>query len=176
MQFLDEECLRAHREYLKDLKLKYSILEKSVDGISGKGFSELSRMRFKRDLGEVILTSYARIRLHDIYFSSFSERKLASSSVVKKQYGSEAALLNEMFRLGRTLECGFVSLAVFSGRISLCASPDYKEHFNKGEPVLAIDLFEHAYIFDYGFAKEQYLKNALSHLNISLLDKILKTT
>ena len=176
MLFVDEESVRAHKEYLKNLKLKYSILEKSINGISGKGFAELRGMRIKNGLREELLSAYTRIRLHEIYFSSFSERELVASNFVKEQYGSEAALLNELFRRGRNLEFGFLSLAVCSGRILICDSIDYKEHFNKGEPCLSVDLFEHAYIFDYGFERDEYLKKALSHLNLSVVDKILKTT
>ena len=41
--------------------------------------------------------------------------------------------------------------------------------FLRYEPVLAVDMYEHAYFNDYGFEKEKYLRTSLEYLDLERL-------
>ena len=176
MHFLDDESQRLHKEYLNELRIKYSILEKENEAIIGKSYEGLLRMPLKNADREEALRSFCEIRLHELFFSSFCDTPFPASTIVKRQYKSEAALLNLLFREGRKSGVGFLSIGIKGELVCPFISCDVREHFKNGEPLLAIDLFEHAYFLDYYFRKEDYLKQALTYLDLSLLDKKLKTT
>ena len=44
----------------------------------------------------------------------------------------------------------------------------------KNEPLLAIDLWEHAYFSDYGFDKKRYVKNLLPYINLDKINNFYK--
>ena len=48
-EFLSEENIALHKEYLRELSLKYSILEKSIEGIKGIRMSKIPMARCSRD-------------------------------------------------------------------------------------------------------------------------------
>ena len=166
-EFLSEENLLLHKERIREQRLKYSILEKSIDGIKGKSAAELLRMRLSRRDYNDIFALLPEIELHEVYFSSFSDKKNSSSLAVRSRYGSEGALLNELYRLGMALDHGFLVVNRRGERIESLALNDYAAAFTLGSPILAIDVCEHAYFLDYGFDKPTYLVNALSFLDLS---------
>ena len=168
--FLSEENLTLHKEYLKKSRLKYSILEKSIEGIKSKSIREILHTRLPdRDAGDVF-GLLPEIELHELYFASFSDRKNSSSSVVRRIYGAEGALLNELYRLGMALDHGFLAVIRRGLRIEALALNDYIASFTRGYPMLAIDVCEHAYFLDYHFDKSAYLINALSYLDLKKID------
>lgn len=166
-EFLSEENIALHKEYLRDLSLKYSILEKSIEGIKGIRMSELPKVRCSRDELRDILKVLPEKELHEICFSSFSDKKNPSSARVREQFGTEGAFLNRLFRLGMSLDHGFVVVNRKGNRLDSLALNDYAAAFTLGSPILAIDVCEHAYFLDYGFDKPTYLVNALSFLDLS---------
>jgi len=169
--FLDEDSIRIHKEYVENLGLRYSILEKSIEEIKGKKVRELLKMRLSERDRQDVLDLLPEIVLHKLYFSSFSEKEQETSVNVRSQYGSEAAFLNALYKEGINLRDGFLVIYKNRGKIEYAASSDYKVLFVKAEPIIALDLCEHAYFLDYGFRKKDYLFNSLSHLRLSLLDK-----
>lgn len=168
--FLSEENIEMHKEYARRLALRYSILEKSIEGIKGKRMAQILSTRHSRDETRDILSILPELELHEIYFSSFREEKHTSSHRARDIFGSEGALLNELFRLGMTLEYGFVTVVRRGMRIENFALNDYAAAFTLGIPILAIDVCEHAYFYDYRFDKRAYLVSALSFLDLSKLD------
>ena len=42
------------------------------------------------------------------------------------------------------------------------------------KPLVAIDLAEHAYFGDYGFCREEYIKAAILHLDLSKISDFVK--
>ena len=145
----------------------------------------------------------ASLKLHEVYFSSFGEGEYPRSSAAREYFGSEAALLSHLYKLGMENKYGFVGIArgpekapfLFSvGYISESGdawrfekhcdpalkrayrSTYHTELFERGEPVLSIDLCEHAYFDGYSFDKERYLTAALAHMRVEALDETLHFT
>jgi Fe-Mn family superoxide dismutase len=166
---LSEENLDINREYLRMKRLKYSILEKSINGIKDKDIHNITRQKLNREDKKDVLELLSDITLHDIFFSSFCDNTFLSHHSIRAFYGSEAGFLNEVYRECMSLSQGFVCVYQDEGRIRISGSSDNVGLFKLGTPILAIDIFEHAYFLDYGFDKDRYLRSALPYFDISKL-------
>ena len=168
-EFLSEESIAMHSEYVRGKRLKYSIIESSVMGLHGLSVLDIYRLKMTdRDRRDSI-SLLTEIRLHEIFFSSFISSRYPHSDMVVRAYGSEASFLNELYRLCLLQHYGFVCVYQRRGKISADGFSDLENAFTHGEPLLAIDVCEHAYFLDYGFDKERYLVSALPYLDIARL-------
>ena len=168
-EFLSEDNISLHREYLRQLKLKYSILEDSIDVLKGADVWEVHRMKISsRDKVDAI-NFLSEIKAHEIFFSSYSGEAYPRSDAVRNMYGSEAAFLNQLYRRCLLQTFGFVFVYALRDRILVEGFTDIKDAFRIGTPTLAIDVCEHVYFMDYGFDKERYLLSSLPYLDISKL-------
>ena len=176
MNFLSRENVLRHKEYLKELKLKYSVLEKSYPELSGLSFREIAKARVSLDKRLECLELKSKIILHELYFDSFCE-SFRPSPYVKELFGSEATFLYEIEReVSKSEEYGF--LVVFSDRknkLKFELLDDYTELLLNSTPHLTIDLYEHAYFLDYGFSRKKYVKAALAQLNLNKINDFYKS-
>ena len=168
-KFLSEESIALHREYVRDKRLKYSIIENSVNGLKGASVADLYRIKMTdRDRRDSIALM-TEIRLHEIYFLSFTDCIYSRSDAVSEIYGSEASFLNELYKKCLNQRYGFVCVYSSSGRILIDGFYDFESAFYRGEPSLAVDVCEHAYFMDYGYNRERYLLSSLPYLDIAKL-------
>ena len=168
---LSEEAINLHLEYLRSLKLRYSILEKSIISIKNKTPIEISRQKMKTKDKSDTLYLLGEVILHDVFFSSFGPSEYRSSDIVRSSYGSEAMLFHRLFSEGMKTPYGFLAIYSDGEKICTASSCDFLKLTLPKTPDLAIDLCEHAYFSDYGFDKEKYLLTAISHLDLSRLSK-----
>ena len=169
-EFLSEENIALHREYLRTKKLKYSILESSIPKLRDAEVKDVFRMRLdSRDKRDIVLL-LPEIKLHDVYFSSFGKTRFPHSALIAKSHGSEAAFLNEVYRSCIATMYGFVCVFLVGDRTVIYGFENYEDVFKFGVPLLAVDVCEHAYFMDYGFDKERYLLSALPYLDITKLN------
>lgn len=165
--FLSQESIAEHREYMRTLRLRHSVMEKSIPSVKGASLSEISKMKLKKRDKEDILENLSNYLLHDLYFRSFSDLP-NRVSFLKKYYPSEEAFLYEILRQCTDTSSDFILIFTDSrGRPQIKAFNSWQDIINM--PRLAIDLAEHAYFLDYGFDKERYIRNALSHMKLELL-------
>ena len=170
MQFISEANRQMHEEYLRTLKLEYSIYEKSYPDLVGKSLREITRLRFKNrgELDSAVMKK-CEIMAHELYFRSFGNPN-SSSVKVRQAYGSEADFLYEASEKCMSADGGFLLIYPdFRGRISMYAGREYKNVLLKFSPALALDLCEHAYFYDYSFDKKSYVSAALSHIALERL-------
>lgn len=170
MDFLSARNLRMHTEYLENLRCRFSIFEKSYNGLAGGDLKSIARSHIPHTEKKAAISIKSEIILHEVYFSSFFESGSVSQNV-KKKYGSEASFLYKLYD-----ECldkdGF--LIVFlnkSNEPEYYAGREYCELLMSVVPCLSIDLCEHAYFYDFGFDKKRYLQSALSALDLLKLNK-----
>ncbi len=168
--FLSEESLARHREYARNLRLKYSILQKSETTINSLNIREIPWQKLSPDLAAEAFSLLADITLHDVFFSSFTENRLLPLPSDCRDYKSSADLLNRLYRLAyRDTDGGF--LVAFGTRRGIGVKrifPPYRELLSVS-PTLAVDLYEHSYFSDYGFDRSRYLISALAQLDLSRL-------
>lgn len=168
-RFLSEESVARHREHLRQICLRYSILQKSETILKNPDIREIPWQKLSPDLRQEAFSYLAQMELHDAFFSSFTNLTFLPLPENCLGYANTQELLNHLYRLGREGVGGF--LAVYKiGRkiIAKRLTPPYRELLTI-RPVLAVDLAEHAYFPDYSFDKERYLLAALPHLDVSRL-------
>ena len=170
LEFLSEDNLNLHLSHLKNASLQYSILEKSVDGLSGLSVRDMSRSGLKRAERDEAFAKLSYIESHRNYFDSFAHLT-KKCDAVRKCFGSEEKFLYEVFECARYESHGFVYVYLDSRRKPKIEFAKPSDAYVKFSPVLALDLYEHAYFLDYAFEKEKYLRSAISRLDIEKLDK-----
>ena len=166
--FLTEENILIHKEYMRTLRLRHSIMEKSIPQIKGKDILELQRSHFSQTVRDDVIPNLREYIFHQIYFESFGGTATMPLRL-KKLYSSAQAFLYDVYLLASKKNEGFI--LIFSddrGEVRMMHSDDVKRL--RSLPKLALDVSEHAYFLDYRFDKEKYLRSALSCLNIALLD------
>lgn len=171
--FLSQENIKLHTDYLKTLRDKHSINEKSIPDIKGKTPAEISGLDIKKNIKSEILLNIITIKSHETYFSSFA----CAPSIcpeLKKHYSSEAAFLFELFCAAKGTDSDFLYVFVERNRPVIRPSREAHGVYISTCPVLALDLCEHAYFLDYRFRRDEYIHQAIEHLDLSLLDAYVK--
>lgn len=172
MNFLSHDNVLRHKEYLKDLKLKYSVLLKSYPEISGLDLRGIFNSRLAKEEKHEGLELLSNILMHELFFKSFCD-SFSPSSAVKESYGSEANFLYEIEKeaLERD-DCGFI-IVFFDrkNRLDFSFCKGFSEILVNVTPILSVDLWEHAYFGDYGFDKKRYVRQALSFLNFNKINE-----
>ncbi len=163
---LSDECLQLHADYLSNLKLQYSIFEKSTPDICKKSLKEILNIKIDRKYKDEIIKKKAEITAHEIYFSSFGEKHQSSSEILKT-YHSLSSFLHMLYKKALEINHGFLFVYKYKGKIDVYVGDNYFKILSNTNQILALDLCEHAYFYDYGFNKEKYIKNSLSRLNFN---------
>ena len=140
--FLSEENIRRHEEYLNSLRLKLSILEKSDPTVMRIG------SQIRREVAELAL----EIKSHEKFFDSFCLDQRTGHEQIKY----------EIYCQAMRREYGFLYIYYDRGIKLSFDMP-------RAEKCLCIDLYEHCYFLDYGFKKDKFLKNCISHLDLARL-------
>ena len=105
---------------------------------------------------EKIISMKADIILHNVYFNSFGKRNECSKLLVQ-QYKSIQSFLYELYKASLDHD-GFCVIYSDGERIKFSFGEALIYKIGKIQPLLAIDLREHAYFLDYGFNKEELNK------------------
>ncbi len=170
MNFLSDRSLEMHKEYQNDLILKYRIFEKSYPELKNSDINGIYKSRIQRSERAAAAKLYSEILAHKIYFSSFTEHN-SPCERIKREYGSVAGFLYVIKEKCRECDGGFLLIYDDRGRIFAYCGRDYEKILSSKNVVLALDLCEHAYFYDYGFKKEDYVINAISHFDFSKIEK-----
>ncbi len=167
-----ERSIELHKEYLRQNKLKYSILEKSIKGIKNLNVREILKQNLKSQDKRDAVELLGEVLAHEIFFESFADEAYPPCPLADRNYGSCAGLLNEIYRQAMALPYGFVGVGVSSGNIYVLGAERCSELFVKRTPILTVDVCEHVYFMDYGFDKSRYLLAALPRLRLGKLTEL----
>ena len=85
--FLTEENINCHKEYMRTLRLRHSISEKSIPDIKGKSVFEIEKMHISFKEKREILSNFREYLAHHLYFNSFCTQQ-RSAKILKKYYSS----------------------------------------------------------------------------------------
>ena len=168
--FLSEENISKHIAHYRDLCLKLSILEKSEPELSAKPLCELIRMRIDHDIREQAAKLKWSILAHECFFGSFIKNQANNSKKIN-QGKSRASFIYDIYVEACRREHGFLFVYLNKGVLKTDFDDTLKRAFIKYTPILALDLYEHAYFWDYGFNKDLYLRSALPYLNTDRLNQ-----
>lgn len=172
LSFVREEEYNGHYEFYRAEMLRLSVFERSYPELKGKDTVVLARLGQRKEAARRMAELRGSVLLHEIYFRSFGERDFLRSDAVRREFGSESNLLSEIYTRALELPYGFAGIALCRGRLSVFAEKSLSAPYNVGEPLLALDVCEHAYYGTYGFDKSGYLDAALRRLRLDILDKL----
>ena len=163
--FLSAENIKKHLEHLRTLRLKYSVLEKSVPEIAKRDILEISKLRISSQIREEATRLLWNIRSHELFFDSFTDRPTWTNKEISRE-----KLMYDILQMSYDKDYGFIYIYNDrNGRIKISHSIEYDGAFVTYTPGLCIDVCEHVYFCDYGFKKDRYVGGALSYLNTGKL-------
>lgn len=117
------------------------------------------------------------IVLHELYFSNLGQSPIEPAcqllELIKRDFGSYKAWLNDFIRTGKVAR-GWAVLA-YAYRDNRLHNFMQDAH-NVGVvwqawPLLVLDVYEHAYMIDFGIDKEKYLEVFKQNINWSVVNK-----
>jgi Fe-Mn family superoxide dismutase len=169
-----EEHLKLYAGYVKNANL---ILEKINDLYKNEVensyiISELQR-RFSFEFGG--------IRNHEYYFSALENgpisptKESALMSAIQKDFGSFDTWLSRFKALALTRGIGWAMLSYDKKTGQLLNSWTDEQHVGhlvSTSPIICLDMWEHAYLFDYVPAdKKKYIEAFFENLNWKILEE-----
>lgn len=167
--FLSEENIKNHIEHLRTLRLKYSVLEKSITELNGKGIGEVYKMGISRKIKDEAIELLWHIKSHDLFFNSFSEMVVWHDDI-RKNNGSRESFVYNLLTLAERKKYGYIYVYLDrQKKITVSFADSFDGAFVKYEPRLCIDIFEHTYFNDYGFKKDKFIRGALAYLDTNKL-------
>lgn len=114
------------------------------------------------------------MRLHELYFDqmskspSLSNEKSALYKKIVEDFGSFDAFLNEFKSVGAMRGIGWVIMYydLYHKRLFVTWVNEHDVgHLSSCAPILIMDVFEHAFIMDYGIKKADYISTFFNVLN-----------
>lgn len=138
------------------------------------GPNELQSMTFVELLdqaprGSDIYNLASQVRNHNLYWQSLSPTPVAPSPIVQSviggYFGGYERFRRDFIELGMSeFGSGWLWLAGWNGGVRMMTCHD-ADGPRADRPLLAIDLWEHAYYLDYPGLRAQYLGGVLDRLN-----------
>ncbi|MFA5999758.1 MAG: Fe-Mn family superoxide dismutase [Candidatus Paceibacterota bacterium] len=170
-----EEHLKLYAGYVKNangIMEKMAVLDSEKDAyIVGELFRRFS-------------FEYNGMRNHELYFSSLSggAKDLENDSVLKKSllelFGSMETFMKEFTNLALTRGVGWAILWYDKKDSRFLASWVDEQHLGQLQgctPILALDMWEHAYVYDYPTSeKKKYVEAFFENLNWETIEENFK--
>ena len=171
MEGFTDDALNMHftlyQGYVKNTNLFLSIL----DGYMKEGKDRTPQYaEIKRRLG----WEFDGMRLHELYFSNLGgkDSKLDEKSALYKRivqdFGSYAAWKEDFMNTGVMRGIGWVVLYLdrVEGRLlNMWVGEHDIGNMVGGAPILIMDVWEHAYLLDYGLDRMGYIKAFFENIN-----------
>lgn len=164
-----EEHLKLYEGYVKHTNL---ILEE----ISSKTELNYADSEMQRRLG----FEFNGMKNHEIYFESLSDgskeinKEGSLFKKIEEEFGSFENWLSKFKTLAKTRGVGWAIL-YFDERqnklLNCWVGEQHLGHFSGSKPILALDMWEHSFVFDYQpSGKGQYIEDFFENLNWSKIE------
>ena len=118
--------------------------------------------------------------LHEFYFENLTkdnfelEEKSVLAQKITEDFGSFEAWLKDFKATGLMRGIGWVILyldPLDKKLFNTWINEHDTGHLAGAIPLLVMDVFEHAYMLDYGLKKSDYMETFLSHINWAIVEK-----
>jgi len=171
-----EQLLRNHFELYKGYianftKLNDMLIEMEKQGKSDACYSELNR-RFGWE--------FNGMRLHELYFGNLTKKQTflgKNSRLLKeltRQFGSYEAWERDFKQIGMMRSIGWVILYYDKDSkqlFNIWINEHDAGHLAGAVPILVMDVFEHAYMIDYGLKKADYIEYFFKAVDWNIAEK-----
>jgi Fe-Mn family superoxide dismutase len=167
---LSDDLLKMHFQlyegYVKNVNL---VLQKLKSLTRSNRASSYEFGAFKRRLG----WEFDGMRLHELYFSNLGGRsgpgeKMSIYQAIEKQFGSFDLWKRDFLATGAIRGIGWVILIRDPKEdrlINLWINEHDLGHLAGCEPLLVMDVWEHAYLTEYGLDRKKYMEVFLEKVN-----------
>lgn len=176
--FLSSENIDLHCAFLKNLRLKLSIIGKSYPELLNGDSICKNRRIFRKVPEEVLIETEElmnEIKLHELYFDSFTTKKERYINI-RKNFSSEESLLYEIYALIKNEDHGYAIVYINEKRRIEFSLSYNKIIASSCNPLLVIDLYEHSYFYDYFYDKDIYYRKALEKLDFRKIEEALSSS
>ena len=173
---LSEKILVSHYEnnYIGAVKRLNAISEQ----LAGLDFEKAAGFQINGLKREELIATNSMI-LHEVYFAGLGDGNkpaAALNDAIERDFGSFERWRSEFSSMGKALGggSGWVILAYdkHGKRLINSWANDHTQIIAGGDPVLALDMFEHAYQMDYGAKAGDYVKAVMAAINWSNADQL----
>lgn len=177
---LNDDLLKMHFKLYQGYVANTNTLLEKLQGLvnDGKGSPEYSGL--KHMLG----WEFDGMLLHEYYFSNLGGDKQSLKAddplmqKIKADFGSYEAWKNDFVATGSIRGIGWVILyqEPKTGRlINTWINEHDLGHLSGGTPLLVMDVFEHAYITQFGLDRAQYIRVFFNNIDWNVVSKRFKT-
>lgn len=164
---------KLYQGYVKNTNLLLSILQQYAkeDKMRTPQFQEI-----KRRLG----WEYDGMHLHELYFSNMGGKRTTLNpnselaKAINRDFGSYDAWKKEFMETGMLRGIGWVILyrEPVEGRlINTWIGEHDIGHLAGGKPILIMDVWEHAYLLDYGIDRMAYIEAFFKNIDWNVVTK-----
>jgi len=162
MEGFSEKMLTLHFQLYEGYIKNTNLLLKKWEEFRAKGdFSDPSFGEMKRRFG----WEYNSVKLHELYFGNLGKEKSdprdsSFEETVSEQFGSFDKWKDEFLGVAGTRGIGWTILYRdhATQRLVNCWIDEHNNgHLVESEPILVLDVFEHAFLTDYGVDRKKYL-------------------
>jgi Fe-Mn family superoxide dismutase len=176
---LSEKILLSHYEnnYIGAIKRLNAITEQ----LAGLDFDKAPGFLINGLKREQLIATNSMI-LHEVYFAGLGETSKPGAllnGAIERDFGSFDRWRSEFAGVGKALGggSGWVVLAYdkHGKRLVNSWASDHTQSIAGGDPVLVLDMFEHAYQMDYGAKAGDYVKAVMATINWSNADRLFET-
>ncbi|HEY9826281.1 MAG TPA: Fe-Mn family superoxide dismutase, partial [Stenomitos sp.] len=125
------------------------------------------------------LIAYNSMLLHEIYFDGLGGDGVLPSGLlrdaIERDFGSVARWQSEFVAMGKALGggSGWVLLVKSprDGKLSNQWAADHTQTLAGGMPILALDMYEHAYHIDFGAKAGEYVEAFMNNVNWTTVEE-----
>jgi Fe-Mn family superoxide dismutase len=173
---LSEKILRSHYDnnYIGAIKRLNAI----SDQLTALDFDKAPGFQINGLKREELIATNSMI-LHEVYFAGLGEGNKPAAALgeaIERDFGSFDRWRAEFTSMGKALGggSGWVVLAYdkHGKRLINCWANDHTQCVAGADPVLVLDMFEHAYQMDFGAKAGDYVKAVMAAINWSNADKL----
>lgn len=166
---LSEKLLRSHhRNNYGGAVKRLNAIRKQLDGLSFTGTPGFALNGLKRE--ELIATN--SMLLHELYFASLGgagqDMAPAMALALSAGFGSAQRWREEFIAMGKALGGGsgwvLLSFHPREGRLVNQWAADHTHALAGGTPILALDMYEHAYHLDHGAQAGAYVDAFMNNI------------
>lgn len=133
---------------------------------------------FPLDVRDDILYNAGGVINHELYFLGMGRSHNVPIGTIKekidKQYGSFLEFQNEFIRISKQLVgSGYTFLVLnIQKNLEIINTSNQETPYSYGLiPILALDLWEHAYYLDYQNKRDDYLENFFQYIDFNYINK-----
>ncbi|MCR4322898.1 MAG: Fe-Mn family superoxide dismutase [Candidatus Azambacteria bacterium] len=177
MQGFSDELLKDHFALYQGYVANFNKLDETLMGMERAGnFGTPEFAELNRRLG----WEFNGMRLHELYFSNLTKeaREIVEASAlyvaIAKEFGSFELWEKDFRSMGMMRGIGWVVLyhdALARRLFNVWVNEHDAGHLAGAVPLLVMDVFEHAYIRDYGLARKDYIEKFMMSIDWAVVER-----